>query len=89
MARDNNYRIVIIIAGIATNLIDQTYDRLLKDLSVNDSFVRRWTMLKNPGRKSLIKEKRIIKEELQKWEIPGTPDSDKKTLLITVMKQKK
>jgi len=88
MARDNNYRIVIIIAGIATNLIDQTYDRLLKDLSVNDSFVRRWTMLKNPGRKSLIKEKRIIKEELQKWEIPGTPDSDKKTLLITVMKQK-
>jgi len=88
LARDNNYQIVIILAGISTNLVNQSYSRLLNDLNINKGGIqRKWVLLNNPA--DPIKnpqDKNTIKRELDKWKKPNTPAHFKKTLLITVMK---
>ena len=87
LARDNNYQIVIVLAGISTNLVNQSFNRLQNDLDINQGFHRKWVMLNNP--KDPIKnpqDKNTIQRELQNWKKPNTPDDFKKTLLITVMK---
>lgn len=87
LARDNNYQIVIILAGISTNLVDQSYNRLQNDLGINQGFHRKWVMLNNPKDPSRNpQDKNTIDRELQNWRKPNTPDDFKKTLLITVMK---
>ena len=87
LARDNNYQIVIVLAGISTNLVNQSFNRLQNDLDINQGFHRKWVMLNNP--KDPIRnpqDKNTIQRELQNWKKPNTPDDFKKTLLITVMK---
>ena len=87
LARDNNYQIVIVLAGISTNLVNQSFNRLQNDLDINQGFHRKWVMLNNP--KDPFKnpqDKNTIQRELQNWKKPNTPDDFKKTLLITVMK---
>ncbi len=86
-ARDNNYQIVIVLAGISTNLVNQSFNRLQNDLDINQGFHRKWVMLNNP--KAPLRnpqDKNTIQRELQNWKKPNTPDDFKKTLLITVMK---
>lgn len=87
LARDNNYQIVIVLAGISTNLVNQSFNRLQNDLDINQGFHRKWVMLNNP--KDPVRnpqDKNTIQRELQNWKKPNTPDDFKKTLLITVMK---
>lgn len=46
LAKDNDYQIVIVIAGISTNLLDQSTKRLEKDLRLNDRYDRKWLGVK-------------------------------------------
>lgn len=87
LARDNGYQLVIIVAGISTNLVNQSYQRLQKDLNVNQGFLRKWVMLNNPQDPYKNPQDRsTIKRELDSWKSENTPEHLKKTLLITVMK---
>lgn len=87
MARDNDYQLVIIIAGTSTNLVNQSFSRLQNDLNVNQGFHRKWVMLKNPVDPSKNpQDKNTIKRELDNWRSSNTPGYMKKTLLVTVMK---
>lgn len=47
MARDNGYRLIFYLAGIANNLYEQTYDRLRGDLFDRDS--HHYRMIKEDG----------------------------------------
>ncbi|MDW5289274.1 Z1 domain-containing protein [Formosa sp. PL04] len=88
LARDNSYQIVILLAGISTNLVNQSFNRLQNDLDINQGFHRKWVMLKNP--QDPIKnpqDKNTIQRELQNWNKQNIPEGFKKTLLITVMKE--
>ena len=50
LARDNDFNLIIILAGTTTTLQDQTYARINKDLRLDDfSAITRWTLLKNPS----------------------------------------
>lgn len=87
LARDNDYQIIIILAGISKNLVNQSYNRLLNDLNINQGFQRKWVLLNNPKEPSKNpQDKNTIDRELQNWKKPNTPSHFKKTLLITVMK---
>lgn len=83
LARDNNYQIVIVIAGVSTNLTNQSTERLADDLSLNTRFDRKWSSLKNPSGKQDGETIEII---LEQWKDPTFPAEKKRTLLITVMK---
>ncbi len=85
LARDNKYQIVIIIAGTTKPLVDQSTDRVKKDLRVNDryGFEQKWTQIKNP---KTPEDLEIITGVLDQWADPTFPDDRCKTILITVMK---
>ncbi len=85
LARDNNYQIIIVIAGTSMPLFTQSTNRLNRDLRLDTRFDRRWTLIPNPKE---IEEKETIQTVLAQWADPNFPNERCRTLLITVMKQK-
>lgn len=83
LARDNNYQIVIVIAGVSTNLVNQSTQRLSNDLRLNKRFDRKWTLVQNPNR---AQDAEIIETALTQWADHTFPKDRCRTLLITVMK---
>lgn len=85
LAKDNSYQIIIVVAGIATNLLDQSTGRLAEDLAVNDpNLPRRWLQLQNPSIHT--NSYQALDTVLQDWSDPNTPRSLQRTALITVLK---
>lgn len=83
LARDNDFPMVIVVAGTAENLFNQTIERLLEDLQVNAfDGPPRWVHLRNADTGS----RQIIQKTLDDWRNPVVPREEKATLLITVMK---
>lgn len=87
LAKDNGYQVVIIIAGISDNLLDQSTKRLTSDLQLDKREDREWLgVKKNPS----LKEFEAIKQVLQSWKDKSLPDEfPRRTVLITVMKNQK
>ena len=84
LAKDNNYQIIIIIAGITNNLLNQTQNRLNGDLRINRNGHFEWKVLKNPD----SKDKHIIQNVLDlNRKFSKIPQIPRKTILITVLKQ--
>ena len=84
MARDNNFQIVIIIAGTSTSLSEQSYKRMLKDLQIDERRDRKWKILKNPENQN---HRSSIQDSLEKWQDATLSREKCSTVLITVMKQ--
>lgn len=85
LARDNNYQIVIVIAGTSTPLVNQSTERLRRDLRIDTRFDRKWTVLRNPNS---VEDFENIQTILSQWADATFPKDRCRTLLITVMKQK-
>lgn len=83
LARDNNYQIVIVIAGVSTSLVNQSTKRLEDDLRLNTRYDRKWTLLPNPSSRQDLE---TIETTLAQWADPTFPIERCRTLLITVMK---
>jgi hypothetical protein len=86
LARDNLYPIVIVIAGTTIPLFNQSTTRLQRDLRLNTRPDRRWQLFplqKDTHQASMLS---AIRGVLADWSDGAVPDSDKKTVLITVMK---
>lgn len=83
LARDNNYQIVIVIAGVSTNLVNQTTQRLSEDLNLEKRYDRKWTLLQNPSNTQHFE---TIETVLAQWADSTFPEDERRTLLITVMK---
>ena len=83
MARDNDYQLIIVIAGTSTPLSVQTTERLKKDLRLNERTDRRWTLIPNPKTND---HKNTISSALEQWSDPICPKNTCRTILLTVMK---
>ena len=85
LARDNRYQIVIVIAGTSVNLVNQSTERLRRDLRVNERYGldQKWTLLKNPDTQEDFDHLEML---LDQWNDPHYPDDRCKTALLTVMK---
>jgi Z1 domain len=84
LARDNQIPMVIVVAGTAENLFNQTIERLLEDLQVNAfDGPPRWQHFRNPD----IGNGQTIQNTLDNWRNPNVAPAEKATLLLTVMKQ--
>ncbi len=84
LARDNGFQIVV-VAGTANPLLDQSMGRLRRDLRLDDpDRARRWIQFQNPGDEDATMQ--AIRDVLDDWRDPGTPEEYKKTVLITVLK---
>ncbi len=82
MARDNNFQMVIVITGISVPLFNQSKDRLLKDLRIDNKAERKWRYFENPTENN----RNSIKDTLDDWKDNSIPLTDKQSVLIVVMK---
>lgn len=83
LARDNNYQIVIVIAGTSISLVNQSTNRLSVDLRLNVRYDRKWTLLQNPNSRE---DRETIETTLTQWADNTFPNERCRTILITVMK---
>src|SRR3972149_4092865 len=83
LARDNGYKIVIIITGSSVNLYEQTVDRLKDDLSLERSQDRQWRFIENP-KPNTPHDTQVIAQSIQEAELPEGLKNQ--TIVIAVMK---
>lgn len=83
LARDNDFQVVILIAGTSVPLVNQSTNRLIKDLRLDSRYDRKWTLLKNPSR---VEDGETIESALAQWRDETFPNEQCRTVLITVMK---
>jgi ABC-type branched-subunit amino acid transport system substrate-binding protein len=77
--------LVIVIAGISKPLLNQSTQRIRKDLQIGevDGHLR-WVTYTNPANND--NNCRFIQQALNEWRDPLVPTNEKATVLITVMK---
>ena len=85
LAHDNGFQIVIVVAGIANPVLDQSAGRLKRDLRLDDpDRPRRWIQFQNPSADEANVS--AIRDVLNDWRDADTPEEYKKSILITVLK---
>jgi hypothetical protein len=85
LARDNDFQIIIVVAGIANPLLDQSTGRIRRDLRLDEhNRARRWIQFQNPSDEDANVQ--AIRDVLDDWLDHDTPKEYKKTVLITVLK---
>lgn len=85
LARDNAFQIIIVVAGTANPLLEQSSGRLRRDLRLDDpERARRWIQFQNPVANDANVQ--AIRDVLEDWRDTETPEEYKKTVLITVLK---
>lgn len=83
LARDNGFRIVIVLAGTTNELLDQSRRRLLKALEVErEDTISPWIHLPDPSSDAAEK----IRKVLSAWDDGGTQPWVRKTILVTLLK---
>jgi Z1 domain-containing protein len=80
LARDNGYPMVVVITGIATNLLGQSRGRLEADLRLQTN--RKWRLFLNPR----PDQQQAVADVLADWADPTLSDRRRQTVLITVLK---
>lgn len=85
LARDNGYRIIIVVTGISLPLLHQSYNRLAEDLNLESANARNhWAVFLNPGVRG--SSRRRLEAALDRWADMNVPDIQRSTVLIVVMK---
>lgn len=84
LARDNGFQLVIIIGGTAVHLLEQSTDRLERDLRLIVRRDRQWRHFESQSLTPATYDK--IRDALADWRDPDVPVSRRKTVLLTVMK---
>jgi hypothetical protein len=84
LARDNGYRIVIVITGVSKPLFWQSSERLKRDLRLAERPDRKWQHFDNPRPRR--GDGRTIQDTLDDWDDASVPRSEHQTVLITAMK---
>lgn len=85
LARDNNFQIVIVIAGTSVSLTNQSRMRLINDLQLDDnSSHRRWRHFAYRNINDSISSG--VANVLSEWKDASVQPNQKRTVLITAMK---
>lgn len=81
LARDNGYRLVIVVTGTKTHLLAQSTERLLHDLRVNRAGHKPWRHVENPTAANTT-----IRDTLAEWQLQLPAGLQPRTMLVTVLK---
>ena len=84
LARDNRYRIVVVITGTVRILNNQSVKRLTTLLRINKRNDYAWRLIRNP--RAHPAQAQEIHALLQDWESPIDSGLQPQTILITVLK---
>jgi hypothetical protein len=81
LARDNGYRLVIVVSGTKNHLLAQSRDRLLNDLRVNRAGYKPWRHVENPTAGNAT-----IRDTLAEWQMNMPAGLAPRSMLVTVLK---
>jgi hypothetical protein len=84
LGRDNGFRLVIVITGISIPLFRQSQNRLQRDLRLLMRVDRKWQHFASPTRRSGVGQ--TMAGTLEDWRDQRVPETERQTVLITVMK---
>ena len=87
LAKDNGFPIIIVLAGVTTNLVDQSHERLKIDLQIGQRNDNQWLIIPNPKPNDKTLKNRV-KNDLEEWKDESVLMEDRRTILFTVMKHK-
>lgn len=85
LARDNGYAIVVVIAGTSIPLLRQSTDRLHEDLRLGTRPDRKWLHIESSADQTPA-VRQSLKDAIEDWRDSFVPPSQKRTILITTMK---
>ncbi|MDB4947518.1 MAG: hypothetical protein JWM27_167 [Gemmatimonadetes bacterium] len=86
LARDNGYALIILIAGTSIPLLRQSTRRLQSDLRIESRDDRAWLHLGSEDIHKTASKSRLA-GAIMDWHDAAVASTDKKTVLITTMKQ--
>jgi hypothetical protein len=87
LARDNGYQLVVVITGVSVPLLNQSTDRLIKDLRLSTRKDRKWQRFTNPTPDG--NDVTNLQNTLADWDDATVHPDERRTVLITVMKNVK
>jgi len=82
LAKDNGFRVVILLAGVTNILLDQSSDRMEEELRAGAGGYD-WHMLKNPR----SQDRQHLETLLQSWRNSSAGTASTRMLFVTVMKR--
>ncbi len=85
LARDNGCRIIILLAGVTTNLLQQNAARFRKDLREASGSSSAW-LIHNSDSGFGSKDVQNLQRAIEDWKDPSVREPDKKTFLYMVLK---
>ena len=86
LARDNGFRMVVVITGISVQLLEQSADRLRRDLGIEGGGPCGWVHVPIQPETQVATEKDALRQQLEVWQYSEAYQHLKKTVLVTVMK---
>jgi len=86
LARDNDYQLVIVVAGTSNVLVSQSIRRLSQDLQLDGANSRDWRIIPNPTVSNGLDG---IRATLNEYKNKKLPRALQRTAIIVVMKNKK
>ena len=85
LARDNGYRLVIVIAGTTEILFEQNRERIIESLHLESR--PRSTPWRHISQPHVQNNSHVqIRDSLAQWDVPNTMMEERRTVLVTVMK---
>jgi hypothetical protein len=88
-ARDHGFPIIVVLAGTKTPLLEQTRERLKKDLQADgNGGINGWLFLDNVKRRKRQRNLDDLKTSLSFWKDPNVPSEFKQTVVIPILKHK-
>jgi hypothetical protein len=85
LARDNKFRLVIVIAGSSVPLFEQSGARLVSDLGPFN-YLSAWGHYDSNALSTSSTVRDTIKTQLEEWEDDEVPEDEHRAVLLTVMK---
>jgi hypothetical protein len=86
LARDNGTRLVIVITGISVQLLEQSVQRLRRDLGIEQGSQCGWVHVPIEPNAQEPAARAALLRHLEMWNDPETLPHLRKTVLVTVMK---
>jgi hypothetical protein len=86
LARDNGCRIVVLLAGVTTNLLRQNASRFRETLRAAAGGSEDWQIIDSEDGKSRNSDAQTLRHAVAEWNDSSLPAGEQRTLFLTVLK---
>jgi len=86
LARDNGCRIIVLLAGVTTNLLKQNAKRFRDTLLAAADGAEHWLIISSADGKDRDTDAQTLRNAVNEWRDKAMPDAEQRTLFFAVLK---